>query len=363
MNVCFRGQRCESQFPIALCYGLILGAAAFGTRQKMKIIQFHEPGPPSVMQCLEVPVPEPLQGEVLIRAHSIGVGIPDCLIRAGTYGHMPPLPATPGTEIAGTIEKVAPGVTTRRSGQRVYTTARERPHRGGHYAEYVTAPVEATFLLPNNVDYEAAAALANYQVAYHMFNDALQLRRGQTVLIYGAAGGMGNALIDLAKAAGLSVIGVVGSEDKARFASEVGADHVINRKNEKVGERVKEITRGRGVEAIIDPVAGQGFPDNIAMLAPCGTLLIYGALGGKAPLDLLATPKMRKNSPAVRQFTIHTWDDLVAERRAGMQALIDMLAAGKLHPRIHDRLPLADAVRAHEMLESGEVLGKLLLRP
>ena len=329
----------------------------------MKLIQFREPGPPSVLRCLDMPIPEPKPGEVLIRAHAIGVGIPDCLIRAGTYSHMPPLPATPGTELAGTIEKIGRGVTTRRSGQRVYTTARERPHRGGHYAEYVTAPAEATFLLPDNVDFDAAAALANYQVAYHIFNDALQLPRGQTVLIYAAAGGMGNALIDLAKAAGLIVIGVVSSDDKARFARDLGADHVINRKNEKVGERVKEITRGRGVEAIIDPVAGPGFPDNIAMLAPCGTLVIYGALGGKAQLDLLPTPKVRKNSPAVRQFTIHTWDDLVDERRAGMRALVDMLAVGKLHPRIHDRLPLTDAARAHEMLESGAVLGKLLLRP
>jgi NADPH:quinone reductase len=329
----------------------------------MKLIQFREPGPPSVLRCLDMPIPEPKMGEVLIRAHAIGVGIPDCLIRAGAYSHMPPLPATPGTELAGTIEKVGPGVTTRRPDQRVYTTARERPHRGGHYSEYVTAPAEATFLLPDNVDFDAAASLANYQVAYHIFNDALQLRRGQTVLIFAAAGGMGNALIDLAKAAGLIVIGVVSSDDKARLARDLGADHVINRKNERIGEQVKEITRGRGVEAIIDPVAGPGFPENIAMLAPCGTLVIYGALGGKAPLDLLPTPKVRKNSPAVRQFTIHTWDDLVEERRAGMRALIDMLGAGKLHPHIHDRLPLAQAVRAHEMLESGSVLGKLLLRP
>jgi NADPH:quinone reductase len=329
----------------------------------MKIIQFQEPGPPSVLRCLDMPIPELKPGEVLIRAHAIGVGIPDCLIRAGTYGHMPPLPATPGTELAGTIDKVGSGVTTHRPGQRVYATARERPHRGGHYAEYVTAPAEAIFLLPDNVDFDAAAALAIYQVAYHIINDGLQLRAGQTVLIYAAAGGMGNALIDLAKAAGLIVIGVVSSDEKARFARDLGADHVINRKNETIGERVKEITRGRGVEAIIDPVAGPGFPDNIAMLAPCGTLVIYGALGGKAPLDLLPTPKVRKNSPAVRQFTIHTWDDLVDERRAGMRTLIEMLAAGKLHPRIHDRLPLAEAALAHEMLESGAVLGKLLLQP
>ena len=306
---------------------------------------------------------EPKPGEVPIRAHSIGVGIPDVLIRAGTYGFMPPLPATPGTELSGTIEKVGSGVTSRRPGQRVYTTARERPHRGGHYAEYIATPAETTFLLPESVNLDAAAALANYQVAYHILNDAVRLQKRQTVLIYAAAGGMGNALIDLAKAADLIVIGVVSSEEKARFARDLGADHTINRKNEKVGERVSEITRGRGVDAIIDPVAGPSIPGNIALLAPCGMLIIYGALGGKAQLDLQPTLRLSKNSPAVRQFTIHTWDDLVEERRAGMCALIEMLAADKLHPRLHVRLPLAEAIRAHEMLESGAVLGKLLLQP
>jgi NADPH2:quinone reductase len=329
----------------------------------MKLIQFGQPGPPSVLQCLDVPVPEPKAGEVLIRAHAIGVGIPDTAIRAGTYGHMPPLPATPGTELSGFVEKIGAGVTSRRVGQRVYATARERPHRGGHYAEYVTAPAEATFVLPDTVDLDAAAALANYQVAYHLLNDAVRPRPGQTVLIYAAAGGMGNALIDLAKAAGLMVIGVVSSAEKARFARELGADHVIDRKAEQVAARVAAITAGRGVDIIIDPVAGPTIPGNIALLAPCGTLVIYGGLGGKAAHDLLPTLRLSKNSPAVRQFSIHTWDDLVEERRAGMRALIDMLAAGKLRPRIHGHLPLAEAARAHELLESGAVLGKLLLRP
>src|SRR5437660_10530274 len=110
----------------------------------MQLIQFAAPGPPGVLQCLEVAIPEPKSGEVLIRSHAIGVGIPDTLIRAGTYSFMPPLPATPGTELSGTIEKVGPGVTSRQPGQPVYTTARERPHRGGHYAEYVATPAEAT---------------------------------------------------------------------------------------------------------------------------------------------------------------------------------------------------------------------------
>ena len=329
----------------------------------MQLIQVQKPGPPGVMQLLDVAVPEPKPGEVLIKAQAIGVGMPDCLIRAGTYSWMPPLPVTPGTELAGTIEKAGAGVTSRQVGQRVYTTARERPHRGGHYADYVATPAEATFTLPDNVAFDAAAALANYQVGYHIFNDALALRQGQTVLIYAAAGGMGNALIDLAKVFGLIVIGVVSSEAKARFARELGADHVIDRKTEKVAERVSAITGGRGVDAIIDPVGGPGIPGNLALLAPCGTLVVYGGLGGKAPLDLQTTLRASKNSPAIRQFSIHTWDHLVEERRAGMRALIDMLAAGKLNPRIHARLPLAEAARAHEMLEGGEVLGKLLLVP
>jgi NADPH2:quinone reductase len=138
---------------------------------------------------------------------------------------------------------------------------------------------------------------------------------------------------------------------------------VIDRKADNVGARVSEITGGRGVDVIVDPVGGPSIPGNIALLAPCGTLVIYGGLGGKASLDLQTTLRASKNSPAIRQFSIHTWDHLVEERRAGMRALIEMLAAGKLRPRIHARLPLTEAVRAHEMLESGAVLGKLLLRP
>ena len=329
----------------------------------MKLIQFREPGTSSVLRCLDVPIPEPRSDEVLIRAHAIGVGMPDVLIRAGTYNFMPPLPATPGQELSGKVERVGAAVTTRRPGQRVYTNARERPHRGGHYAEFIVAPADATFLLPDTITFDAAATLANYQVAYHILNDAVRPKHGQSILIYAAAGGMGNALVDLAKASGLVVIGVVSGEEKSKFARILGADHVIDRKVEIVGQRVRQVTEDRGVDIIIDPVAGPTIPDNIRLLAPCGMLLLYGALGGKAQHDLQPTLRLTKNSPAVRQFTIHTWDDLVEQRRAGIRTLIDMLAAGKLHPRIHGHLPLAEAKRAHDVLESGAVLGKLLLKP
>jgi NADPH2:quinone reductase len=218
-------------------------------------------------------------------------------------------------------------------------------------------------LLPDGVDLEAAAALANYQVAYHIFNDAARPRAGQSALIYAAAGGMGNALIDLARLAGLTIVGVVSSAEKARFAQELGAHTVVNRTTESVGERVMAITGGRGVDYILDPVAGPTIPDNIRLLAPCGMLVLYGGLGGRAQHDLAGTLRLSHNSPAVRQFSIHTWDHLVEERRAGVRALIELLAAGKLRPRISERLPLAEARRAHELLESGAVLGKLILQP
>ena len=174
---------------------------------------------------------------------------------------------------------------------------------------------------------------------------------------------MGNALIDLAKAADLVVMGVVSGQQKSKFAGDLGANHVIDRKVENVDKRVKQFTDDRGVDIIIDPVAGPTIPDNIRLLAPCGMLLLYGGLGGKAQHDLQSTLRLTNNSPGVRQFTIHTWDDLVEERRAGLRALIDRLAAGKLRPRINGHLPLAEAKRAHDMLESGAVLGKLLLQP
>ena len=330
----------------------------------MKLIQFRAPGPPEVLQLIDVPVPTPQHGEVLIKAHSIGVGIPDTLIRAGSYGWMPPLPATPGTELAGVIESVGPGVTARRPGQRVVASARERPHRGGHYAEYVATPAEATFVLPDGVDLEAAATLANYQVGYHMLRDGARVERGQTVLVYAAAGGMGNAIIDLCTAWGLNIIGVVSNDEKARFARDMGAHHTVNRRTDDLPARVGSITGGRGVDLIIDPVGGPSVAGNLALLAPMGMLVIYGGLGGRAHGDVLAAMRgLGRICPAIRTFSIHAWDDRVEERRAGMRALIDMLAAGSLHPRIHARLPLADARKAHELLESGAVMGKLLLQP
>ena len=172
----------------------------------MKIIQFKTPGGPEVLDYVEVPTPEPKAGEVLVRAHAIGVGMPDVMIRRGTYNWMPPLPGTPGTEMSGVIEKIGPGVTSLQPGQRVVVSARDRPHRGGCYAEYNATPEGSVYALPDGADMDQAAALANYQVAYHLLFDCIAVKKGQRVLIQGAAGGTGSALVDVARYLGLEVI-------------------------------------------------------------------------------------------------------------------------------------------------------------
>lgn len=330
----------------------------------MKIVQFAKPGPPDVLRIVEVPTPEPAAGQILIKAHWIGVGIPDILIRSGSYAWMPKLPCTPGTEMSGMIEAIGRGVTEFKAGQRVIVSARERSERGGCYAEYIAVEETAAYALPDGIDMEGAACLANYQVAWHVLWSAARARPGETVLLYAAAGGVGNAVVDLAKGSGLKVVGVVSSQRKADFAYDIGCDWVINRSSEDVGKRVSEITKGRGVNVIVDPVGGPTFLKHFDMLAPLGIIVHYGHLGGKAEVDLAGA--MRKkfgDSPAVRAFSMHSFDHWPEKRREATLDLIEQLAERRIKPRIDDRLPLAEAAEAHRRLEAGNVLGKLLLKP
>ena len=330
----------------------------------MKIVRFCQAGPPSVLEYIDVPIPSLNDGEVLVRAEYIGVGIPDVLIRSGLYGWMPPLPAVPGTEMSGIIEKVGRGVTSLKNGQRVVVSARERKHRGGCYAEYNATPAESVFALPDDADLEQAAALANYQVAYHLLNDCARPEAGQSVLVYGAAGGVGSAIIDLAVTAGLKVIAVCSGAAKVEFVKDFGAHFIIDRREQDVAEVVRAVTRGRQVDLILDPIGGPRFTDNFAMLARFGLVVSYGSLDGHPTGDVMRTLVGNSGKcAAVRIFSMHVFDDWPERRRRGMQWLIKRLGIGAIRPRIHGLLPLSEASKAHEMLESGEIIGKLLLRP
>ncbi len=329
----------------------------------MKIAQFKQPGPPSVLDYVEVPIPPLKDGEVLVRAEAIGVGMPDIMIRQGRYGWMPPLPAAPGTEMSGVIERAGPG-TTLRPGQRVVVSAREREHRGGCYAEYNATPETSVYPLPDGADMDEAAALANYQVAFHLLYDCVHFQKGQTVLVYGAAGGCGSAIIDLALGAGLDAIGICSGAAKVDFVKSLGVQRVIDRDQQDVFEGVKAATGGMGVHIALDFVGGKDFVRNFEILGRYGMLVSYGQLAGPAQGDVYAA--MRRQTAknlALRTFTMHVFDHWPERRKEGMRWLIERLAKHEIKPRIFGHMPLAQARQAHELFESGKVMGKLLLKP
>jgi NADPH2:quinone reductase len=342
----------------------MLGSCDGGREDAMKAILLSRTGGPGVLEYVEVATPRPGKGEVLVRADTIGVSMPEILVRKGSYAWMPPLPAIPGIEMSGTIVECCPGVTDRAVGDNVFVSARDLPVRAGCYAEYIAVPARAAHPLPPGCDLEAAACLSNYQVAYHLLHTASRGVEAKTVLVHTAAGGVGSAAVQLALIAGMRVIGIAGSEAKRRAVLALGAEHAINYRSEDVAARVREATQGRGADLILDPIGGKGFARNFAILAPLGLVVSYGRLDG--PPDPAFVAAMREHgsvSPAVRFFTIHSFDDRPDIRASATKALIDWLAAGAIRPLIHARLPLSQARRAHEMLEAGEVVGKLLLKP
>jgi NADPH2:quinone reductase len=245
-------------------------------------------------------------------------------------------------------------------------TARELPVRAGCYAEYIAVPERALFALPAEANLESAACLSNYQVAWHLLHTATRGVPGRSVLIGSASGGLGSAAVQLAKLAGMTAIALVGSDARARALKAFGADHVIDQGSEDVAVRVRDITKGVGVDLILDAVGGKDFAEFLPMLGPFGLLVSYGKLVGKIEsnvVDALDAGPGYLNSAAVRIFTMHTLDDKPAVRAESMNDLIGNLAKGVIRPLIHTRLPLKDARRAHEMIEAREVIGKILLKP
>lgn len=329
----------------------------------MKVVQFKSPGPPAALEIVDAPMPDPRRGEVLVRAHAIGVGMPDIMIRRGTYNWMPPLPGVPGTEMSGVIEKAGPG-TSLKVGQRVVVSARDRVHRGGCYAEYNATPESSVYPLPDGADLDQAAALANYQVAYHLLYDCVRLVPGQNILVYGAAGGCGSALVDLARGAGIEAIGICSGAAKADFVKSLGVRAVVDRAKEDLFETVKAATGGAGVAAIFDFVGGKDFTRNFELLGRYGTLVSYGQLAGPVAGDVYASLRQQTGrNLGIRTFTMHIYDHWPEPRQAAMRWLIERLGRGEIRPRIDRAMPLAHARQAHELFESGQVMGKLLLRP
>jgi len=329
----------------------------------MKAIQIDRTGGADVLRLVDLPTPKPGPGEVLIRSRSIGVNYFDLLIRTGRYRWMPKLPFVPGNEMAGEVEAVGAGVTRLRPGRQVFLAGYDIGNRGGLYAEYVLAPAEAPWPLPDGTDLDAATALTNYQLAWLLLHRAARGVGAGTVVVLGAAGGVGSALIDVAQIAGAKVIGVAGGKEKCDFVAARGAIAVDHRR-ESLIDRVRDITGGHGADIVFDHIAGKDLPERIKMLAPLGMLVSYAVLGGMPESDVFAA--LRANleaSPAVRCFTMHTLDHWPEPRDEAMAQAIEMLAAGTAVPAIAARLPLAAAAEAQLLIEDRKAMGKVVLKP
>ena len=330
----------------------------------MKAVLVHRPGGPEALDYVDVAVPEPGPGEVQIRAEAFGVGQPDALIRRGIYKWMPPLPANPGNDVAGRISALGNEVGDIAVGQKVLLSARDLSQRGGCYAEFVTAPADAVHILPDAVDVEDAVCLANYQVAWALLHRCGGPHRLDSVLVIGAAGGVGTSIVQLAKLAGMTVIGTVSSQEKADFARSNGADHVIFYRSEDVVARTRELNGGRGVAMVLDHVCGPDFVSYLGVLGRWGTLVSYNAFAGLPEQNLM--DEMRRYldvCPAVRCFSFHIYDHDREGRRAIMREVIAALERRAIRPAISARLKLSEVRQAHALLDSGAALGKIIMTP
>jgi NADPH2:quinone reductase len=247
----------------------------------------------------------------------------------------------------------------------VLVSSRELPFRGGCYAQAICVPADAPFPLPETIAPNDAVSLPNYQLAGALLYES-GVRKPRSIAAYGASGGVGTALLQLAKCDGISGFGFVSTEEKRAFAQRAGIEHVLIRGKDDLRERVTALTGGRGVDVVYamgGPTAQ--FVGNLDLLAPLGTLVSFGFLGGPMPdLDLLGELRKRQGKClGVRVYSIHTLDHDRPLRRSLMGRAIELMAAGRLRPPAPTTLPLVQAARAHEMMEAGRTLGKVVLVP
>jgi NADPH2:quinone reductase len=323
----------------------------------MKAIVFAQTGGPEVLAQADVPKPDVRPGGVVIKNHAIGVNFADTRFRQGTYTVKPKLPDIPGMEAAGVIEAVGEGVTNLRPGMRVAAfTSRA-------YAEYCAAPAFMAIPLPDSVSFvDGAAFLIQALTAYHLLYTVDTIRPGRSVLVHAAAGGVGLAAVQLAKAAGARVFGTVSSDSKAALAKEAGADVVINYVKDRFADEVLRLTADRGVDLILDAVGKPTFEEGLRCLAPFGHIALYGRAGGAPdPLNLsVLSPKSQK----VSAFSLPTLTRGFPDKtRESAERCFALMREGRLKVYISKTYPLAQAAEAHRYLESRESTGKLILLP
>ncbi|MGA2096546.1 MAG: NADPH:quinone reductase [Candidatus Acidiferrum sp.] len=318
----------------------------------MKAIQVHEFGGPEVLKLEEIATPKPEAGQVLVRIHAAGVNPYDTYMRAGTYAIKPPLPYTPGSDAAGVVEAVSPGVRKVKPGDRVYTAKTLT----GAYAEYALTLETQVHRLPQKITFEQGAGIwVPYGTAYHALFHSAQAHASETVLIHGASGGVGHAAIQFAHSMGLTIFGTASSQKGLDMILREGADKAFDHSKPGYLDEIMKATGGRGVDIVLEMLANVNLGHDLKLLATNGRVII---IGNRGEVTINARDLMSRRASA-RGFTL--WGITEREEADIHAGIIAGLENGTLRPIVGKEMPLAEASRAHkEVLEPG-AHGKIVL--
>jgi NADPH2:quinone reductase len=320
----------------------------------MKAIQVHQFGGPDVLALHEIPTPKPGPGQVLVRVRAAGVNPYETYQRAGTYPIKPPLPYTPGSDAAGTVEAVGQGVTRVKPGDRVYTATT----LSGAYAEYALALEAQVHPLSEKASFaQGAAVWVPYGTAYTALHHHADARAGETVLIHGASGGVGVAAVQFARAQGLVVMGTAGTERGLELVKQQGAHHAFDHSKPGYVEEILKATGGKGVDVVLEMLANVNLAADLKLLALRGRVVVIGNRG-----EISINPRELMNRRAmVRGFTL--WAATADESVEIHAAIAAGLENGTLRPIVGKELPLGDAPQAHRDVMSAGAHGKIVLVP
>jgi NADPH:quinone reductase len=323
----------------------------------MKAIRAHEFGGPDVLRLDEIPEPTPGPGQVRVRLHAVGVNPFDTYMLSGAYAIKPPLPYSPGADGAGVVDAVGDGVTEVRAGDRVYIGG-TADHAGyGAYRQVVLCAAGQVHALPDRVSFAEGAAVNVPCVTAHTALERGAAKPGDVVLIHGASGAVGLAAVQLARAAGFTVIGSAGSDDGLALVAAEGAHHAVDHRDPAHVERVQALTSGRGPDVIVEMLANVNLDHDLALLAPRGRVVIVGNRG-RVEID---PRRIMGKQGVVTGFTL--WGLTPEESRRAHEAVGTALASGALRPVVATELPLVQAADAHRRVMAPGAKGKIVLVP
>jgi NADPH2:quinone reductase len=322
----------------------------------MKAIQFDQLGGPEVMSLREVPKPELRPGTVIVKNHIITINFGDIFFTRGEYIVKPVFPDIPGMEASGIIDAVAPDVTDLKPGMRVAYIGM------GSYADFTRIRPSRVIPLPDYMSFEQGAALPIAMLtAWHMLHTIHDTRADETVLVHSAAGGVGIAAVQIAKAAGARVIGTVSSADKAALVRKFGADEVIDYEQQDFAAEVMRLSGGRGIDLILDAVGKPTFEKGLRCLAPFGHMILFGRAGGLPDPPNMA--KMMEKSLTVSAFVLPLIYSNREVMRRGLEHSFQLIREGRLTVPIGATFQLAQAAEAHRFVLSRRSTGKIVLLP